>query len=87
MPADCLPVGLGVYNKDGSTRSCHNSGRAIDVMGVKCGSRPVSKPYGKVYDTMVKCMRKKFYKTIFKDGGLHEDHAHFSLGCYGGSYY
>lgn len=72
-------------------RSCHNSGRAVDVGSIICGGQRFGASTGR-FHAFVACARKFFPPTMeylrkrHKDNVLwqqanHYDHAHFSLGC------
>jgi hypothetical protein len=72
-------------------RSCHNSGRAVDVGSIICGGQRYGASTGR-FHSFVACARKFFPSTLgahrgrYRDNVLwqqanHYDHAHFSLGC------
>lgn len=77
----CKPTGWHTYRKQ--VNSCHNTGRAIDVFGFKCGGKNYS-AYTAKFASIVKCMKGKM-KVLYKNGpgktSGHNDHAHFSIGC------
>lgn len=74
----CVP---GVYGTYGSRPnfSCHNSGRALDLMNFACGGTRYT-AYTAKYRQLVACMRPKMVKILYGDAA-HRDHAHFSIGC------
>lgn len=79
----CVPANYGTYGKRGN-RSCHPSGRAVDVGAIICGGKTHTALAGGKFATFVSCMRGKM-KTLYRDGKArtkgHHDHAHFSNGC------
>lgn len=89
----CQPAQVGVF-RDSGGRSCHDSGRAIDLGAMICGGRVYKAINGGRFSQMVSCMRPKM-KTLYQEGHkrhagvtlAHYDHAHFSIGCHGGTYW
>lgn len=59
--------------------SCHDQGRAVDVMSVNCGGQTV-KAGSRRFSQFVACERTHFPKTLWQVRD-HFNHAHFSLGC------
>lgn len=80
--SDCQPYNYNAYRK--SKRSCHNTGRALDVGAFKCGGRIHQAIHGGRYAKIVSCMKGKM-RVLYRNGrGVtsgHHDHAHFSIGC------
>lgn len=96
----CVPIQYFTFgprfNEDGSRkRSCHDSGRAIDVFGIKCSDGVhMATEHGGRYERMVARMKRRMkgYGRVYYRNGRgrtrgHFDHAHFSIGCYGHSYW
>lgn len=79
----CIPANYGTYGKRGG-RSCHPSGRAVDVGAIICSGQTHKALNGGKFLEFVQCMRGKM-KTIYRNGKHitlgHRDHAHFSNGC------
>lgn len=85
----CSPVQYNVWRHH-DHGSCHSQGAAIDVFGMKCdddGRTHMSINRAPRFESMVKCMRSKM-PTLHRNGRHvtqgHHDHAHFSIGCFGG---
>lgn len=78
----CKPVGFHAYRNQ--RKSCHYSGRALDVFGISCGGKTHYAISGGKYASMVQCMKRKM-RVLYRNGpgrtSGHHDHAHFSLGC------
>lgn len=85
----CEPIQYSAYRGHGKT--CHRTGTALDVFGIKCGGRTYMAINGGKYAEMVKCMKGKMKKVLYRNGRDitlgHHNHAHFSIGCYGGTYW
>lgn len=85
----CEPIGYHSHRHDPG--SCHNSGRAIDVFGMKCadtGNRYMAINNGR-YQDMVRCVKRRGKLKVLWHNGRHRtaghhDHAHFSVTCNGG---
>lgn len=78
----CRPVNFNAYRK--SSRSCHNTGRALDVGAINCGGRNHEAIRGGKFASIVHCMQGKM-RVLYRNGkgrtSGHHDHAHFSIGC------
>ncbi len=87
----CQPVNYHAFGSRGGKRTCHTSGRAIDLHGMRCGNQHYASQGRGRFEQMVKCMRRQGLKALYFNGrditAGHQDHAHFSIGCYNGSYY
>jgi hypothetical protein len=90
----CQPARMGIHRPEDGRRSCHHSNRAIDVGAMICGGRAYT-AYTSRFGQMVACMRRRM-PTIYQqwhkrarygDTQAHFDHAHFSIRCYGGTFY
>jgi hypothetical protein len=95
----CEPINYTSYNNRGDGgRSCHNSGRAIDVFGIKCSD--TGKSYMAIgnsqrFRDLIKCSRQKGLVVLYRNKNPHKcgitqahyDHAHFSIKCHGGKYW
>jgi hypothetical protein len=80
----CVPGVYGTYgtryDQYGNPKfSCHNGGRALDLMNFVCGGTRYN-AFSAKYRQMVACVRPKMKKILYGDAA-HKDHAHFSLGC------
>lgn len=79
----CIPANYGTYGKRGG-RSCHPTGRAVDVGAIICNGNTHPALSGGEFSTFVECM-KGHMKTLYRNGKHvtkgHRDHAHFSNGC------
>lgn len=83
--------------------SCHNQGRAIDLHAMVCGGQVISaiqeRNQSGPFDQMVRCIQNlgknpgtRMVALWHQHNGRgitrdHYDHAHFSIGCYNGSYW
>ncbi|MCO5114467.1 MAG: hypothetical protein M9899_09875 [Bdellovibrionaceae bacterium] len=80
----CIPANYGTYGKRGG-RSCHPSGRAVDVGAIICKGQTYKAINGGRFSEFVGCMRGQM-KTLYRNGKHitlgHRDHAHFSNGCH-----
>lgn len=78
----CQPVNFNAYRNQ--RNSCHYSGRALDVGGIRCDGRTHHAINGGKFASMVQCMKGKM-KVLYRNGpgrtSGHNDHGHFSLGC------
>ncbi len=78
----CAPANYHAYRNQ--RKSCHFSGRALDVGAIRCGSRLHSAISGGKFASMVQCMKSKM-RVLYRNGPGrttgHHDHGHFSLGC------
>jgi hypothetical protein len=88
----CNPVQYMAEGQRGHL-SCHTGGKAIDVFGMVCddGRRYMAIERGHTrYERLVNCMRGKM-KVIYRNGRAltagHNNHAHYSNGCYNGRMY
>lgn len=95
----CEPINYTSHNNRGDGgQSCHNSGRAIDVFGIKCSD--TGKSYMAIggsdrFKSLVKCARGKGLVVLYQNKSpkkygitqAHYDHGHFSIKCHGGSYW
>lgn len=79
----CQPVNYNAYRNQ--RVSCHGSGRALDVGGLRCGRTTHMAINRRKFEEVVRCMRGKMKKVIYRNGSHitegHRDHGHFSLGC------
>jgi hypothetical protein len=90
----CQPARMGIHRPEDGRRSCHHSDRAIDVGAMICGGRAYT-AYTARFGQMVACMRQKMptlyqqwhKRARYGDTQAHFDHAHFSIRCYGGTFY
>jgi hypothetical protein len=89
----CQPVQIGIHREPNGRRSCHHSARAIDVGAMVCGGRIYRAIDNGRFGQMVSCMRSRL-RTLYRQphrrhlgaSQAHYDHAHFSIGCYGGTF-
>lgn len=95
----CEPINYTSYNNRGDGGvSCHNTGRAVDVFGIKCSD--TGKSYMAIgnsqrFRDLVKCARQKGLVVLYRNKNPHKcgitqahyDHAHFSIKCHGGKYW
>ncbi|MBX3020075.1 MAG: hypothetical protein KF799_00235 [Bdellovibrionales bacterium] len=92
----CEPTGYNSGASHGHIRgSCHYSRRAIDIDGLRCGGKTVSK-YSAFFTKVADCLHDKSFvgvrTKILHDRGnrAHRSprgdhpHIHFSIGCNGG---
>lgn len=90
----CQPLQVGIHREPNGRMSCHHSARAIDVGGMVCGGRVYTAMGNGRFGQMVSCMRRRM-PTLYRQAHkrhlgvtqAHYDHAHFSIGCYGGTFY
>jgi|GEM_PF-4275581 len=90
----CQPAQIGIHRPPNGARSCHHSDRAIDVGAMICGGTVYRAINGGRFTQMVTCMRSKM-TTLYQQAHkrhlgvtlAHYDHAHFSIGCYGGTFW
>lgn len=98
--ASCEPIDYSSWREPGRAKSCHYTGAAVDVGGFRCGGRNYG-PTSSRFENIVSCMDElgekknrttgKFMKVLFRNGpgktSGHNDHAHFSIKCYGGTFW
>ena len=79
----CIPARYGTFGRRGN-KSCHPSGRAVDVGAIICGGTAYMAINGGRFAQFVSCMDGPMH-SLYRDGrgrtAGHHDHAHFSNGC------
>lgn len=79
----CIPARYGTFGRRGN-KSCHPSGRAVDVGAIICRGTPHMAIKGGQFTQFASCMSERMH-TLYRNGrgrtAGHHDHAHFSNGC------
>ncbi len=83
---DCRPYNYRAFDNRGG-RSCHNSGRAIDVHGFMCGGKVSWAVNGGRFAEISNCIRRSGMKVLYRNNADHYDHGHFSITCHNGTYW